>query len=155
MLEVDLFYLNFHLLHEFCILNKILINRTLLKLCVEITKWHVCIINGVEVKHCMYIYLYIRSFKTKEKKKERKRNIKRVLFLFPLLSIFFRVCESHWQQKCESLPLWVVYECVRGYECVKVHKLSTCNFNYSTQSLSWNLIQSCMVSCSNFQQLKI
>lgn len=38
MLEVDLFSLNFHLLHEFCILNKILINRTLLKLCVEITK---------------------------------------------------------------------------------------------------------------------
>lgn len=75
MLEVNLFYLNFHLLHEFCILNKILMNRTLLKFCVEITKWHVYIINVVEVKDCMYIYLYIRSFKTKKKKREREREI--------------------------------------------------------------------------------
>lgn len=110
MLEVNLFYLNFHLLHEFCILNKILMNRTLLKFCVEITKWHVYIINVVEVKDCMYIYLYIRSFKTKKKKKrERKRNIREFsssslssLSSFKCVSLFYyEWCMSVWE--CKSV----------------------------------------------------
>ena len=155
MLEVNLFYLNFHLLHEFCILNKILMNRTLLKFCVEITKWHVYIINVVEVKDCMYIYLYIRSFKTKKKKKrERKRNIREFSSSSPSSLSSFK-CVSLIRNK--SVSLFYCEWCMSVWECKSVWRST--NFQHAIliimQSLSWNLIQSCMVSCSNFQQLKI